>query len=103
MLFGSAFQRLVTTALSLSVTAGTDAVFVTATGKTLTLPLARTCTLEDGNNVIRIVGVGFAVTVAPTSPDALATGQATATIGSNKCGYAESDGLSKWWVYGDAA
>lgn len=103
MLFGSPFQKLVTTAANLTVTAGTDAVFVTATGKTLTLPLARNCTLEDGNNIIRVIGVGFAVTLAPASGDGIATGQVTATVGANKCAYAESDGLNKWYIFGDAA
>lgn len=102
MLFGSPFQRIVTSAASISAAAGTDALFITATGKTVTLPRAHECTLENGNNVIRVIGVGFAVTIAPTSPDTMANG-GNVTIGSGKIGYCESDGISRWYVMGDAA
>jgi hypothetical protein len=102
MLLGSPFQQIVTTANNLSATVGTDAVQQTGSGKTVTLPLAHLCTAENGNNVIRVVGVGHSVTIAPTSPDTIANG-GNVTIGSGKVGLCESDGLSQWYITGDAA
>jgi len=98
-LFGSPFQQIVTTADDLVLTEPVDAVKVTA-AKAITLPLARLCTLEQGNNVIRIVGSGGDATVGPTSPDTLATADATTVIEDGNVGYAESDGLSQWYITG---
>jgi hypothetical protein len=98
-LLGSPFQVIVSTAADLTVEAGTDAVIVTAS-KAITLPLARNCTLEQGNNVIRIVGAGGDATVGPTSPDTLATGDSTTVIEDGNVGIAESDGLSMWFLTG---
>lgn len=97
MLFGSPFQRNITTATSISPAAGTDAIIVTTTA-TITLPPAHLCTLEQGNNTILIAsGAGVTTTVAPTSPDTMATA-ANASITAGKAGLCMSDGLSKWYV-----
>lgn len=98
-LLGSPFQVIVTTADDLTVTAGTDAVKVTA-AKAITLPLARTCTLEDGNNIIRIVGAGGDATVGPSAGDNFATGDSTTVIEDGNVGLCESDGLKTWYITG---
>jgi hypothetical protein len=99
MLLGSPFQRIVTTGDDLSVAVNTDAVLVTA-AKNITLPLARLCTLEQGNNVIRVVGAGGDATVLPTSPDTFATGDSSTVIEDGNVGLCESDGLSMWFITG---
>jgi len=99
-LLGSPFQVIVSTADNLTVTAGTDVVKVTAGSKTITLPLARTCTLEQGNNIIRVVGAGAATTVAVTSPDTFGNDDTTIAITDGAIGYCESDGLNTWYLTG---
>jgi len=98
-LFGSPFQQIVTTAEHLVLTEPVDAVKVTA-AKNITLPLARLCTLEQGTNVIRIVGSGGDATVGPTSPDTLATGDSTTVIEDGNVGICESDALGQWYITG---
>ena len=100
-LFGSPFQQIVTTAVDLTVTVGTDAVVVTA-AKNITLPRAYLCTLEQGNNVIRVAAAGAAATILPTSPDTLATADSSTVIGDGNVAYCESDGLGTWWVIGSS-
>jgi hypothetical protein len=99
MLLGSPFQRIVTTADDLTLTAGIDAVLVTA-AKAITLPLAHLCTLEQGNNTILIVGAGGDATVTPNAADSLATGDATTVIEDGNVGMAISDGLDMWFLVG---
>lgn len=101
-LLGSPFQRKVTSAETATITAGTDVFTETGSGKTVTLPLARECSLEDGNNVIRVVADGNSITLAvQTGNTFMNSGDTTSiTITNGAVAYCESDGLNQWIVTG---
>jgi len=101
-LLGSPFQVIQTYSDNQTLEVGVDVALQTGTSKTISLPLARNCTLENGNNIIRVIGVGHSVTVAATSPDTILNG-GSVTIGSGKVGYCESNALNAWIVTGDSA
>ena len=101
-LLGSPFQRKVSTADNITVEAGTDVLIETGSSKTVTLPLARNCTLEDGNNIVRVVADGNNLTLAVQTGDTFANSgdTTTITITNGAVAYCESDGLNQWIVTG---
>ena len=101
-LLGSPFQRKISTADSLTVEAGTDVLIETGSSKTVTLPLARLCTLEEGNSVVRVVADGNSVTLAVQTGDTFINSGDTTTIAitNGAVAYCESDGLNQWIVTG---
>ncbi len=101
-LLGSPFQVIQTYSDNQAVVAGVDVVLQTGSSKTVTLPRANTCTLEQGTNEIFVIGVGHSVTVAANAADTILNG-GSVTIGSGKAGYCRSDGLSHWIIVGDSA
>lgn len=101
-LFGSPFQRKVTTAESATMDAATDVLIETGSGKTVTLPRAKDCTLEDGNNIKRVAADGNSLTLAVQTGDTfINSGDTTSiTITNGAVAYCESDGLNQWIVTG---
>lgn len=101
-LLGSPFQRKVSTAVDITVTAGTDVVIQTGSSKTVTLPRAKDCTLEDGNNIVRVAADGNSLTLAVQTGDTFMNSgdTTTITITNGAVAYCESDGLNQWIVTG---
>lgn len=101
-LFGSPFQRIVNSAVDITITAGTDLLVQTGSSKTCTLPLAKLCTLEDGNNIVRVAADGNATTLAVQTGNTFYNSGDTTTIAitNGAVAYCESDGLAGWVVTG---
>lgn len=101
-LLGSPFQVIVTTSNSVTVTAGTDVLIQQGSSKTVTLPLAKLCNLEQGNNIVRVAADGNSVTLAVQSGNTfMNSGDTTSiTITDGAVAYCESDGLASWIVTG---